>query len=124
MPMAPSVTTLSSATAGELRGPMKPLSAPPQLGDSYLSDQTSLPSAAARQLMTSSPPLRVKTYSLSPTRAGVATPSPTFSDHFFVSSLGQALGAVNPVTLASRLAPRHCGQSWAPAVPAPNSTTQ
>jgi hypothetical protein len=33
--------------------------------------------------------------------------------HFFVNSFGQVFGAVNPVVFASRLAPRHCGQSCA-----------
>ena len=39
--------------------------------------------------------------------AGVATPLPTFTCHFFVSVLGHVAGAWNPVALASRLGPRH-----------------
>src|SRR5262245_25917076 len=111
MPCTPNVTTLPSATVGELRGPENPLAGPVAPPDSYSSFQISFPSAALRARTTSFPSCREKTNSLSPTRAGVATPSPTGTFHFWVSSLGQVLGAVNPVTLASRLGPRHCGQS-------------
>jgi hypothetical protein len=62
IPCAPSVTTLPSATVGELLGPWNPESPPPRMaGDSYFSCQTSLPSEVLRQRMTSSPPCRVKT---------------------------------------------------------------
>src|SRR3954469_13762804 len=117
MPRTPRVTTFPSATAGELRGPENPRAGPSAPPVAYLSCQTSLPVAASRQRTTSLPPSRVNTYSLSPTRAGVATPSPTVTFHFLVSSLGHSLGATNPVALASRFGPRHCGQSWAGAVP-------
>ena len=43
------------------------------------------------------------------------SPRPTVTFHFWVSSLGQVWGAVNPLALASRLGPRHCGQSCARA---------
>src|SRR5262249_36959763 len=43
---------------------------------------------------------------------------------FWVSSLGQVVGALNPLALASRLGPRHCGQSCPPLVLAPSSTAQ
>src|SRR4051794_9459905 len=116
MPRAPSVTTLPSATVGELRGPGNELAAPVAGWAGYLSDQISLPVVASRQRITSSSSTRAKTYSLPPTSAGVATPSPTVSDHFFVSSLGQVAGALKSVTRASRFGPRHWGQSSAPAV--------
>ena len=54
-----------------------------------------------------------KAYSLSPTRAGVATPSPTGTDHFFCRSFGHAVGAVKSVATPARSGPRHCGQSAA-----------
>src|SRR5262249_35614315 len=41
------------------------------------------------------------------------------TSHFFVSDFGQVFGAVNPVTLALRLGPRHCGQSSARDGPGP-----
>src|SRR5438552_3489186 len=44
--------------------------------------------------------------------------------HFCVSALGQVVGAVKPVTLLSRLGPRHWGQSWALTPPALSSSTQ
>jgi hypothetical protein len=44
--------------------------------------------------------------------------------HFCVSSLGQVAGALNPVTLLSRLGPRHRGQSWAQVPLALISRTQ
>ena len=44
---------------------------------------------------------------LSPTSAGVASPEPTVTFHFWVNSLGQVCGAVNPATLPSRWMPRH-----------------
>src|SRR5438132_6140657 len=112
VPRTPSVTTLPSATVGELRGPACGPPAGPVAGcASYLSCHTSFPVAASRQRMTSSPPSRVNTYSLSPTRAGVASPPPTVTFHFCVNSLGQVLGALNSAALASRLGPRHWGQS-------------
>src|SRR5947208_9038 len=113
MPRTPSSTTLPSATAGELRGPEKDRAARSAPAVSYLSIQSSLPLPASRQRMTSLSSWREKTYSLSPTSAGVATPVPTVTFHFCVNSFGQVLGAVKPVTLASRFGPRHCGQSWA-----------
>src|SRR5262249_8600870 len=76
------------------------------------------PSATFRQRMTSLFPSLVKTYSRSPTSAGVATPLPTVIFHFLVSSLGHSLGAVKPSTFASRFGPRHWGQSWAFALTA------
>src|SRR3954469_6995490 len=106
-PRTPTVTTLPCATAGELRGPEKLWAAPEAPRDWYLSRQISLPSAAFRQRVISYPSWRVKTYSRSPTRAGVETPSPTGMRHFFASSLGHCAGALKPVALASRLAPRH-----------------
>src|SRR5579871_4142543 len=123
VPCTPSVTTLPSATAGELRGPTKPRSGPLTPAASYLSCQSSLPVPASRQRRISLLSWRAKTYSLSPTRAGVATPSPTVTFHFWVSSLGQVFGALNPVAWASRLGPRHCGQSCAVAVVVPSSST-
>src|SRR5947209_2661909 len=57
----PSVTTLPSATAGELRVPGKRPAGPVTLGAAYLSCQTSLPVAASRQRVTSSSPWRAKT---------------------------------------------------------------
>src|SRR5262249_9821890 len=122
VPRTPRVTTLPSATAGELRGPAKPIAGPSAPFAAYWSFQTSFPVAASRQRSTSCPSSSAKTNSLSPTSAGVATPSPTVTDHFFVSSRGQAVGATNPVAFASRLGPRHCGQSWAPAPLAPSTT--
>src|SRR5262249_28277807 len=113
MPRTPSVTTFPSATVGELRGPGKEPAAPVAAPVSYLSCQISLPSPAFRQRTTSLSPSREKTYSLSPTSAGVATPSPTVTFHFLVRSLGQFSGALNPLALASRLGPRHWGQSCA-----------
>src|SRR5262249_57045996 len=111
MPRTPNVITFPSATVGEARGPEKPLAGQVAPPDSYSSFHSSLPSAALRARTTSFPSCREKTNNLSPTSAGVATPSPTVTFHFWVSSLGHVLGAVNPVTFASRLAPRHCGQS-------------
>src|SRR5579885_2404444 len=113
VPRTPRVTTFPPATAGEHRAPGKEAAGPDAPPASYLSDQTSLPSVALRQRRTSWPLPRVKTNSRSPTRAGVATPSPTVTFHFSVSSLGQVAGAVNPITLPSRWGPRHWGQSWA-----------
>src|SRR5208283_1474764 len=91
---------------------------------SYFSCQTSFPVAASRQRMISFSCCRLNTYSLSPTSAGVATPSPTVTFHFCVSSLGQVWGALKPVALPSRLGPRHWGQSWAQTQVAPNSSAQ
>src|SRR5262249_33614346 len=113
MPLTPRVQTLPSATAGEARGPSCP---PPMARPAralYLSDHTSLPSLALRHRITSSPPLRAKTYSLSPTSTGVASASPTSTFHCCLSSLGHVLGSVNPVTLLLRSGPRHWGQSCA-----------
>src|SRR6516162_4171013 len=61
VPRTPSVTTLPSATVGELRGP----ACGPPAGDvagctSYLFCQITLPELASRQRMTSSPSCRVK----------------------------------------------------------------
>src|SRR5437773_11496180 len=65
IPRTPTVTTLPSVTVGELRGPENPCAGPDAPSDSYLSCQTSLPSAALRQRSTSFSSCRVKTYSLS-----------------------------------------------------------
>ena len=65
--------------------------------------------------MISFPLCPVKTKSLSPTRAGEASPSPTLTFHFCVSSLGHSFGSVKPVTWLSRLGPRHWSQSSASA---------
>ena len=77
----------------------------------YLSCHTVSPVAASRQVVTSSAFCRVKTYSLSPIRAGDAAPKPTVTFHRGVNALGHVFGIVKPVTLLSRLGPRHCGQS-------------
>src|SRR5262245_20573447 len=77
VPLTPKVTTLPSATAGEARGPGKPPSGPPLKSTGCVSFQSSLPVSAFRQRVTSAPPSRANTYSLLPTSAGVATPSPT-----------------------------------------------
>src|SRR6185503_7147254 len=61
VPRTPSVTTLPSATVGELRGPACPEAGPVAPCAAYLSLQTSLPVAASRQRVTSSPPCREKT---------------------------------------------------------------
>ena len=52
---------------------------------------------------------------LSTDSTSVATPSPTVTCHFLVSSLGQAAGTLKPVTLASRFGPHRSGQSCADA---------
>src|SRR5262247_1921874 len=84
-PRTPSVTTFPSATVGEHLGPWGPRAAALSTSpDSYLSCHSSLPPAASRQRMISLPPCRLKTYSRSPTRAGVAAPSPTVTFHFCV----------------------------------------
>src|SRR5262245_53640784 len=122
IPRTPMVTTFPPVTAGELRGPENPPAGPLAPSDSYFSDQSSLPSSTLRQRVISFPSCREKTKSLSPTSAGVATPSPTVTFHFWVSSLGQLCGALKSAALASRLGPRHWGQSWANATPAPRET--
>src|SRR5436190_19583418 len=107
-PATPSVQTFPSTTAGELRGPEWAGAAPPVTTcAAYLSCQRTLPLVASRQVVTSSPSCRVKSYNLSPTIAGVESPIPTATFHFCVSSLGQVAGALKPVTFASRLGPRH-----------------
>src|SRR5579883_1096891 len=113
MPVTPSVMTLPLATTGELRGPPCPESGPLTASAAYLAAQFSFPVAASRHRSTSSSPCLENTKSLSPTSAGVASPLPTSTFHFWASSLGHVLGASKPTTLPSRLAPRHCGQSWA-----------
>src|SRR5262245_13210757 len=55
VPRTPSVTTLPSATVGELRGPGKLLDGPVAPCASYLSCQSSFPVAASRQRRTSLP---------------------------------------------------------------------
>src|ERR1700722_16591856 len=87
VPCTPMVTTFPSATAGELRGPGNCEAAPLAALVANLSVHSSLPVVASRHAVTSSPPRRAKTYSLSPTSAGVATPLPTFTFHFCVSVL-------------------------------------
>lgn len=52
------------------------------------------------------------------------TPLPTLTDHFFVRACGHFAGTVKPVALASRLGPRHCGQSWPKRRPLPKIATQ
>src|SRR5206468_1096404 len=99
-----------SATAGELRGPRNPPGSVEGCA-SYVCFQISLPLAASRQRSVSPSPSRERTYSRSPTKAGVAAPSPTGTDHFLVNSDGQVEGALKSLTLASRLGPRHWGQS-------------
>ena len=111
-PPTPTVTTLPSATAGDPRGPGCRDAAPVTAWAGFLSVQRTLPSAAERHWVTSSSPCREKTYSLSPTRAGVESPAPTWAFQVAVSSFGHSAGAVK-VALASRFGPRHCGQSWA-----------
>src|SRR5437867_3354498 len=61
VPLTPSVTTLPSATVGELLGPGNPPAGPVAALASYLSFQISLPVVASRQRVTSSPPTREKT---------------------------------------------------------------
>src|SRR5262245_52389039 len=112
-PAAPSVQTLPSATAGDERVPGNRAAGPCTAAALYLSCHTCLPLVTSRQVVTSSSPWRAKANSLSPTSAGVDTPSPTSADHFFVNSLGQVAGVLKSATLASRLTPRHCGQSAA-----------
>src|SRR6516165_12665227 len=112
-PPTPNVHTLPAATAGELRGPMCPPIGTFAGSASYLSFQSSVPLSASRHWMISSFPSRVKTYALSPTSTGDASPRPTLAFHFCVNSLGHVLGSVKPVTLLSRLGPRHWGQSCA-----------
>src|SRR5262249_32226168 len=125
VPETPRVQALPSPTAGVLRGPLKlsflPTAAPFTGVSAFLSCHSSLPLATSRQVSSSSLPLRVKTYTRSPTRTGDATASPTGVLHFFVSALGHSLGATKAVTLLSRLGPRHWGQSWAAATPARSS---
>src|SRR5262245_15611537 len=65
VPPTPRVQTLPSPTAGLLRGPLNPCAPRPAAGPlisgaAYLSFQSSLPLAASRQVMTSSPPWRAK----------------------------------------------------------------
>src|SRR5262245_51742123 len=60
-PRTPSVTTLPSETAGELRGPEKRSAGPAAPRESYLSFQISLPVAASRQRVISPPSWREKT---------------------------------------------------------------
>src|SRR4051794_18734 len=61
-PWTPSVTTLPPATAGEQRGPGKPLAGPLIVAALYLSAHTSSPLSAFRQRRTSWPSWRLKTY--------------------------------------------------------------
>ena len=49
---------------------------------------------------------------------------PTLTFHFCVNSLGQVEGATKPVTLLSRLGPRHWGQSAARRPLAPSRARQ
>src|SRR5258706_6345063 len=84
IPRTPSVTTFPSATAADARGPAKPPgSVEPCV--SYFSAQSSFPLAASRHRTISLFSCREKTKSLSPTSAGVATPSPTGTFHLCVS---------------------------------------
>src|SRR5437763_9057887 len=61
VPRTPSVTTLPSATVGELLGPENPEAGPDAPADSYLSCQSSFPVATSRQRVTSFPSCREKT---------------------------------------------------------------
>src|ERR1700722_2632840 len=70
VPRTPSVTTLPSATVGELRGPGNREAAPEAALAAYLSDHCSLPVLASRQAMTSSPSRRGETEGPSPTGRG------------------------------------------------------
>src|SRR5262245_19134865 len=117
VPWTPSVATLPSDTVGEDRGPENPDAGPVTADASYLSCQTSLPVTASRHWIISLPPCRARTNSLSPTNAGVATPSPTGTFHLSASSLGQVPGTLKPTAFPSRFGPRHCGQSCAYALP-------
>src|SRR5262249_35005059 len=98
-PPMPYVQILPSATAGELRGPPWlphiPRAAPTPRSPSYLSCHPTLPVAASTQVVTSWSPWRANTYTLSPTRAGVASPLPTVIRHFCFNSFGHVAGAVN-----------------------------
>ena len=107
VPRTPIVTIFPFATAGELRGPEKREAGPEAPRDGYLSCQSSLPVSAFRQRNTSFEFSLEKTYSLSPTKAGVATPSPTLIFHFCTSVLGHSAGALKPTARASRSGPRH-----------------
>src|SRR5579859_2152153 len=60
VPQTPKVRTLPPVTAGELRGPPCPESGPLTAGAVYLSFQISLPVAASRHRVVSSPSSRVK----------------------------------------------------------------
>src|SRR6185503_10604685 len=117
VPRTPRVTTFPSVTVGEERGPACPEAGPVAPWASYLSCQISFPEATSSALKTSFPSCRVNTNRRSPTRAGVESPRPTVTFHFLVSSLGQVFGALNAAAFASRLGPRHCGQSWPGAMP-------
>ena len=60
-PATPSVTTLPSATTGELLGPGCREAGPPTACAAYLLTQSSFPLAASRHRVTSSSSCRVKT---------------------------------------------------------------
>src|SRR6266849_1475947 len=60
-PPTPSVQTLPSATAGELRGPACPPAGPVTATAAYLSFHSTSPLVASRHEATSSSPCRVKT---------------------------------------------------------------
>src|SRR3954468_15331137 len=84
-----SVTTFPSATAGDDRGPECCAAIRLTVTSvEYLSSHTGLPVATSRHWVTSSFPRRAKTYTLSPTRAGVASPTPTVAFHVRCNSLG------------------------------------
>src|SRR4051794_5682941 len=116
-PRTPTVTTLPSATVGELLGPEKLAAGPCAPWLSYFSCQSSLPVPASRHRRISFPSWRENTYSFSPAKAGVATPSPTVTFHFCVNSFSHVLGALKSAALPSRFCPRHCGQSCVWPVP-------
>src|SRR5262249_31322434 len=84
-PPTPSVYALPPATAGEQRGPECMGAGPPEtVMVGYFCCQTTFPLAASRHVTTSSSPCRAKANSLSPTSAGVESPMPSSTVHFFV----------------------------------------
>ncbi len=113
---------MPSATAGELLGPGWRAAAPVTAAAAYASRQICFPSRASMQRVTSWSPSRMDRKSLSPSKAGEASPGPMGTFHFCTSDAGQAAGAANPAAFPSRFGPRHCGQSWASAPLTLNTT--